>query len=57
MHEPQAGALRIRDRYYSIQVRHIKTRSPAKCVLNVLLLIASPTACVSNASEEAIIQI
>ena len=27
-------ALRTLDRYYSIRVRHIKTRSPAKCVLN-----------------------
>ena len=29
MHEPKASALRIRDRYYSIRVCHIKTRSPA----------------------------
>ena len=28
----------------SIRVHHIKTRSLAKCVLNVLLLIVSPTA-------------
>ena len=31
MHGPKTSALRTRDRYYSIQVRHIKTHSPAKC--------------------------
>ena len=44
MHEPKASALRHRDRYYIVRVRHIKTRSPAKCVINILWLIASPTA-------------
>ena len=44
MHEPKASAVQTRDRYYSIRVRHIKTRSPAKCILNILLLITSPTA-------------
>ena len=40
------SALRTRDRYYSIRVRHskLKTRSPAKCCPHFLLLIASPTA-------------
>ena len=31
------------DCHYSIRVCHNKTRSQAKCVLNVLLLIESPT--------------
>ena len=36
MHERKASALRTRDRYYSIRVRHIKTRSPAKCSKRVI---------------------
>ena len=36
MHSPSARALRHRDRYYIVRVRHIKTRSPAKCVINTL---------------------
>ena len=37
MHEPKASALRHRDRYYIVRVRHIKTRSPAKCVTSRML--------------------
>ena len=45
MHSHSAHAIRTLDRYYSIRVHHIKTHSPANCVLiNALLLIALPTA-------------
>ena len=44
MHEDLARALRTLDHYYSVRVHHIKICSPAKCVLNILLLIVSPTA-------------
>ena len=43
MHEPKASALRNRDRYYILRVRHIKARNPSKCVINILLMITSPT--------------
>ena len=36
MHELKASALRHLDRYYIVRVRHIKTRSLAKCVINIL---------------------
>ena len=44
MHEPQASAIRNQDRYYILRMRHIKARSPSKCVINILLMITSPTA-------------
>ena len=39
MHEPKASALRNLDRYYILRVHHIKTRSPFKCIINILLMI------------------
>ena len=44
MHEPKASALLIYPRpLLQYPSAHTKTRRPAKCDLNVLLLIASPT--------------
>ena len=40
MHEPKASALRNRDRYCIIRVHIVKHAVPAKCVLNVLFLVA-----------------
>ena len=53
MHEPKASALRNRDRYCIIRVCALKHALPAKCVLNVLFMIADfqPSRCVETYSR------
>ena len=53
MHEPKASALRNRDRYCIIRVCVLKHALPAKCVLNVLFLVADvqPSRCVETYSR------
>ena len=41
MYEPKASALRNRERYCISECTTLKNAKPAKCVLNVLLLVES----------------
>ena len=53
MHEPKASALRNRDRYCIIRVCALTHALAAKCVLNVLFLVADfqPSRCVETYSR------